>query len=366
MQHKRSSHKAPYAPFLSDPKSVSVGRMWVSAGRAATIGIFLVLFGAVLYVARPILMPFLGAAIVASTFAPLIKRAKRLGIPPWITAVSVVALFSIVFVAAATVMAGPISKWIARAPEIESTVKQAFSTLVGPIAALRSLGDSLIGGASTTLSVATSPSSVIMPVLAFITPAAAELIAFIVVLVFILANQIELHATLAMMFASRDGRLRYMKIVRDIESNLAAYLIVVTSVNVVLGGTIALGAWSLGLPNPAVFGMLAAILNYVPYVGPAAMALILLGVGLVTFSSLAHALVAPLFLIALTALEGHFITPSIVGHRFTLNPLLVVMGLAFWSWLWGPIGSFFAAPISIVCLVLYDHLFAQDDTVPLD
>ena len=366
MQDKRSSHKAPYTPFLSDPKPVSVGRMWVSAGRAATVGIFLVLFGAVLYVARPILMPSLGAAVVASTFAPLVKRAKHLGIPPWITAVSVVALFSIAAVATATVMAGPVSAWIARAPEIESTIKQAFSVFAGPIAAVQSLENSLIGNASPTLSVAASPSSVIMPVLAFLTPAAAELIVFVVAFTFILANQIELHATLAMMFRSRDGRLRYLKIVRDVEHNLATYLIVVTTVNVLLGGIVALGAWSLGLPNPAAFGTLAAILNYVPYVGPAAMAFILLGVGLVTFSSLAHALVAPLFLIALTALEGHFITPSIVGHRFMLNPLLVVLGLAFWSWLWGPIGAFFAVPISIVCLVVYDHLLAQDDAVPLD
>ena len=168
------------------------------------------------------------------------------------------------------------------------------------------------------------------------------------------------------MFSSRESRLRYLKIVRDIEDNLASYLIVVTSVNAVLGAIVATAAWLLGLPNPAIFGMLAAIFNYIPYVGPAIMAIILFGVGLVTFSSLVHALVAPAFFIALAALEGHFITPTIVGRRFTLNPLLVVLGLAFWSWLWGPIGAFFAVPISIVCLVIHDHLFAQDDAVPLD
>ena len=160
--------KRRYAPFIDDAKPVAdVRRMWASAGRAATIGIFLVLFGAVLYVARPILMPFLGAAVVASTFAPLIKRAKGFGISPWITAVLVVALFSIVVVAAATVMAGPVRDWIARAPEIESTVARAFSTLAEPLAALRSVENALTGTTATTVSVAPSPSNVIIPVIAF-------------------------------------------------------------------------------------------------------------------------------------------------------------------------------------------------------
>ena len=362
-----SARKGRYAPYIDDAKPVAdLRRIWASAGRAATIGIFLLLFGAVLYVARPILMPFLGAAVVASTFAPLIKRATRLGMPPWITAVLMVALFSIVVVAAAMVMAGPVTEWIARAPEIESKVARAFSTLAEPLAALRSLENALTAAANTTVSVVPSASNMIIPVIAFITPAAAEMILFLGTLVFILAGQIELHATVVMMFSSRESRLRYLKIVRDIEDNLAGYLIVVTSVNVVLGAIVATAAWLLGLPNPVIFGMLAAIFNYIPYVGPAIMAIILFGVSLVTFSSLAHALVAPVFLIAIVGLEGHFITPTIVGRQFTLNPLLVVLGLAFWSWLWGPIGAFFAVPISIVCLVIYDHLFAQNDAVPLD
>jgi predicted PurR-regulated permease PerM len=367
VQQIHSTRKARYVPSIDDAQPVAhVRRIWSAAGRAATIGIFLFLFGAALYFGRAILMPALGAAVVATTFAPLVRRAKRLGIPPWVTALFVVALFGAVVAAAATLMADPVSKWIARAPDIEATVKQAFSVLDKPIAALRSLESSLMGGASPAQSVAASPPNVIIPVIAFVTPAAAELILFFVALVFMLAGQIEMHATLAMMFASREGRLRYLKIVRDIEYNLASYLLVVTCVNAVLGMVVATGAWLLGLPNPAVFGMLAAILNYIPYVGPAVMAMVLFGVGLVTFSSLAHALVAPLFLVVLASLEGHLITPTIVGRRFTLNPLMVVLALAFWSWLWGPVGAFFAVPISIVCLVIHDHLFGQDDAVPID
>jgi predicted PurR-regulated permease PerM len=91
------------------------------------------------------------------------------------------------------------------------------------------------------------------------------------------------------------------------------------------------------------------------------MVIVLFAVGLVSFPSLGHALLAPAGLIALCTLEGHFITPAIVGRRMTLNPLLVVLALAFWTWMWGPIGAFLAVPLSIICLVVFSHLFPGEE-----
>jgi predicted PurR-regulated permease PerM len=91
------------------------------------------------------------------------------------------------------------------------------------------------------------------------------------------------------------------------------------------------------------------------------MVVALFGVGLVTFPSLGQAFIAPVGLIAVTTMEGHFVTPTIIGRRLTLNPLLVFLSLAFWTWLWGPIGALLAVPISIVGLVVANHLFPDDD-----
>jgi len=102
-------------------------------------------------------------------------------------------------------------------------------------------------------------------------------------------------------------------------------------------------------------------LNYVPYVGPAAMVVVLFGVGLVSFDSLSHAFIAPLGLIAVTTMEGHFVTPTIVGRRLTLNPLLVFLALAFWTWMWGPFGALLAVPLSIIGLVIFNHLVPTDE-----
>jgi hypothetical protein len=103
------------------------------------------------------------------------------------------------------------------------------------------------------------------------------------------------------------------------------------------------------------------VLNYIPYIGPACMALMLLAVGLVTFPTLGYALLPPAAFVALTTLEGHIITPTVLGRSLTLNPLAVFLALAFWTWMWGPMGAFLAVPLLIVALVIVSHVFPSDD-----
>ena len=106
--------------------------------------------------------------------------------------------------------------------------------------------------------------------------------------------------------------------------------------------------------------MLAFVLNFIPYIGALIMEVVLLAVGLVTFPTLAHALIAPVLYFAFTTLEGYFITPSIMGRRLTLMPLTVFLSLIFWTWLWGPVGAFLAVPLLVVGLVAIQHLFPRD------
>ncbi len=359
MEYVRASREARRAVVLDDPRPVgSVGEVWTSTGRAANVGIFLLLFGAFLYFGRAILLPVVAACIIALTLGPVVKAAARRGISPWITALLIVLLCVGALSLAATAMAGPISAWIGRAPEIGAMIGRKLSVLEQPLAALRQLEEALFG---TTAAPAPSAPSVVLPVVAFATPAAGELLLFFGTLMFFLVGQLELRAQLVSFFATREAKLRFLKIVADIEKNLATYLAIVTVINAALGAIVALGAWALGFPNPAIFGVLAALLNYVPYVGPAVMVLILFGVGLVSFPSLGQACIAPIGFVALTTVEGHFITPTIVGRRVTLNPLLIFLALAFWTWMWGPIGAFLAAPLSIIGLVVVQHLFPSDD-----
>ena len=361
MDYIRAKREVRHALVISDPLPVdSVGNVWTSAGQAATIGIFLLLFGAFLYIGHAILLPILAAAIVALTLAPLIKAAAARGISPWISGIFILAVGLGALSLIVTALAGPVSEWIGRAPDIGAQVKDKLSVLDQPIAALRELENSLFGDAGQ-IDVKDFAPNVVMPVVAFLTPAAGELLLFFATLYFFLVGQIDLRNHAVSLFANRDSKLRFLKIMRDIERNLAGYLTVVTIVNAGVGVLVAVGAWLIGFPNPVIFGLLAALFNYVPYVGPAVMVMILFGVGLVTFPSLGHAFIAPLALIALTTTEGHFITPTIIGRRLTLNPLLIFMALAFWTWLWGPIGALLAVPLSIIALVIVNHLFPAED-----
>jgi predicted PurR-regulated permease PerM len=361
VEYIRAYRAARRTLVISDPHPVgNIQNMWVSAGQAANIGIFFLLLGGFVYVGREILLPILIAAVVSTTLAPLVKAGKRHGISPWITAILIVVLAIGMLALAATAIAAPVSEWVGRAPEIGATIKQKLSALEPPLAALRELETSVFGGGSgPAQTVATQ--NVVLPVVAFLTPAAGQLLLFFGTLLFFLAGQIELRNQLVLLFASHESKLRFVRIMSDIERNLAGYLAVVTVINFVLGTIVAIGAWLLGLPNPVIFGLLAAFLNYIPYVGPVIMVVVLFGVGLVTFPSLGHALIAPAALIGLTTLEGHFITPTIVGRRITLNPLVVVLALAFWTWMWGPIGAFLAVPLSIVGLVVFSHLFPAEE-----
>ena len=108
-------------------------------------------------------------------------------------------------------------------------------------------------------------------------------------------------------------------------------------------------------------GIMAAVFNYIPYVGPGCMAIILFGVRLVTFPDARLCLLPAACFVALATIEGHVVTPTILGRSLTLNPLAVFLALAFWTWLWGPMGAFLAVPLSIIALVISNHLFPSDE-----
>ena len=150
-----------------------------------------------------------------------------------------------------------------------------------------------------------------------------------------------------------------LRILNDVEHNLTSYLSLVTVINFFVG-IMAVGvAYAVGLPNPLVWGVLGFLFNFVPYLGALLMEVVLLAAGLVTFPTLGHALLAPLLYLAFTTLEGHFITPAVMGKHLLLNPLTVFLALVFWTWLWGPVGALLAVPILIVTMVAINHIFPK-------
>ena len=351
--------RSPFA--ITDPQPVSeVSRFWRTAAQAATIGMFLILLVVALSLGRPILLPVASAFVVSMMLGPLSARAERYRVPSLVSALALWLLVIAVFYGVIVLLAGPALDWIGKAPDIGRNIQEKLHILDRPIAALQDLRDALLPSDKRG-SLGVDIMSFVQPAVLIVTPAIGQMLTFFGTLFFMLLGRSRLRRVLVAFFDERDARLRTLKIMNDIEHNLTGYLSIVTIINVAIGLCGGFAAWVTGLPDPVAWAVLAFILNFIPYIGALIMEAALFVVGLVTFPTLTHALIAPLLFLALATLEGHFITPSVMGHRLTLNPLTVFLSLVFWTWLWGPVGAFLAVPLLIVGLVVIDHLFPDDE-----
>jgi predicted PurR-regulated permease PerM len=298
--------------------------------------------------------------VIGLMFGPLSSRADKLGVPVIVTAIVLWLVVVLAFYLLIVLLASPLVDWLAKAPEIGASIREKLHVLDRPIAALDSLREALMPkGKNDSGGVGFDILTIVQPALLFVTPAIGQVVIFFGTLFFFLLGRLQLRHVLVVFFDKREARLRMLKIMNDVEHNLTGYLSVVAIINFVVGLSASVIAYFVGLPNPVAWGVLGFILNFIPYIGALMMQLILLALGLVTFPSLTHALIAPALYLGFTTLEGHFITPGIMGRRLTLNPLVVFLSLVFWTWLWGPIGAFLAVPIVIVMLVISSHVFPK-------
>ena len=346
---------------VSDPQPVTeVARFWRTAAQSATIGMFVILFVVALSLARPVLLPVASAFVVTMMLGRLSARAERYQIPALVSAITLWLLVIAVSYGLIVLLAAPAVDWIGKAPDIGRNIQEKLHVLDRPLAALQELREALLPSEKKG-SIGVDIISFVQPALLVVTPAIGQTFIFFGTLFFMLLGRSQLRRVLVVFFDEREARLRTLKIMNDIEHNLTGYLSIVAMINVAIGIGGGIAAWVAGLPDPVAWAVLAFILNFIPYIGALIMEAALFMVGIVTFPTLTHALLAPLLFLGLATLEGHFITPSIMGRRLTLNPLTVFLSLVFWTWLWGPVGAFLAVPLLIMALVVVDHLFPEDE-----
>jgi len=357
----RVPHESRFALVINDPQPLSGAGSWTQAAQIATVGIFVLVLGAVLYLSRALLLPVAAAAIVALTLSPLVRAGERIGLPAPISAAVIVGAILAAAGSAITLLAEPAGEWIARAPEIGAQLKEKLYVLDQPLAALRALKQTIAPPDLNSVTVNTGMTELLTPLLALLTPAATQILLFLITLIFFLAGQQHMRNSLVALMPSREAKLRMLRIESDVRQNLAGYVGVVAAINTALGAGTAALAWALGYPSPLLLGILAAVLNFIPYLGSGLMLLVLAAIGLISFPTLTQAFLGPLLFVVMTTIEGHIVTPSILGRKLTLSPVMVVLNLAFWTWLWGPVGAFLAVPLSIIALVTLHHLLPDSD-----
>lgn len=319
------------------------------------VSLLIICVVAVLYAARAFFLPIVMAFIVGTMLSPAANFLERRRIPRAVAAVLIVAAVGTGVTFMVGLIASPMMEWSSKLPELGAQLKDKLHVFDRPLALWQEL-QSMLGGSDTLATFQMPKFEWVQPTLEFLSPTFAEFLLFVATLILFIASWKDLRRAMVMNFGDRPARLRTLRILNEIEEHLGSYLLTVTMVNVGVGVITGIICAVTGMPNPAGLGALAATLNFIPIIGPVAMFVVLIVVGIVAFPSISAGLIAPLLFAGVTFLEGHFVTPTIVGRRLELNALAVFMALAFWTWLWGPMGAFLASPILIVALILKDHL----------
>jgi predicted PurR-regulated permease PerM len=326
---------------------------------AAMTGLLVLAIIAALYLAKTLLMPIVSALVLGTMLSPAASFMQRWRIPRPLAAVLIVIGTFGTFALVIALISAPLLEWTSRLPELAALLKQRAAVLERPLATLSEVASYF--GASNGASLQWPKVEWVQPTLEFLSPTFAELLLFFATLVLFIASWPDLRRAVVLMFPDRAVRLRNLRILNAIEDGLGAYLLTVSLINVGVGILAWLVCAISGMPNPVGLGALAATFNFVPIIGPVVTFVVLLAVGVISFSNIATGLLPPLAFAVIAFLEGHFVTPAIIGRRLALNALAVFLSLAFWTWMWGPIGAFLSSPLLIVALVIKQHFVSDHD-----
>jgi predicted PurR-regulated permease PerM len=332
----------------------------------ALVGLLIICIIAGLYLAKAFFLPVTMAFIVGTMLSPAASFLERYRVPRSVAAVLIVTAVCAGAAFMIGLLASPAMEWSSRLPELGSLLKEKLHIFDRPLARWQEL-QSMLGGPDTLSTFHLPKFDWVQPTLEFLSPTFAELLLFVATLILFIASWRELRRALIMNFGERTARLRTLRILNEIEGHLGNYLLVVTMINIGIGILTGLICAVTGMPNPAGLGALAAILNFIPIIGPVAMFAVLVVVGIVALPTIGGGLIAPAMFAVMAFMEGHFVTPAIVGRRLALNALAVFVTLAFWTWLWGPMGAFLSSPLLIVVLIVKEHLMPSDaPQLPVD
>jgi predicted PurR-regulated permease PerM len=353
-------------PFKNDITEAQFDRMVQTTSRLAMlfIGLCVVVFA--LKAAHAILVPVALAITIGLMFGPVADRLEARGIPPAISAALVLIGFIVLIAVAVLSLAVPLSEWVGRAPTIWAKVQNELSNWQGPLEAIANMQDQLKSalGADAAVEVAVADNSQVIDLALVVPTIIGDILIFLVSLYFYLATREQIRVSILSLCVTRRLRWRTAHVFNDVESKVSRFLLSVTFLNVCVGVAMTLITWALGLPSPLLWGVLAAILNYIPYVGQAVMILILLAVGFATQPTLTQILLPVGAYMVVNMIEGQMIFPQFVGRTMTLNPFLIFLSIIFWIWVWGPVGSLMAVPALLILQSVLLNILPSRDVKP--
>ncbi|MBE7732306.1 AI-2E family transporter [Devosia faecipullorum] len=356
-------------PVKADPAEMNESqfeRVLNNAARLAVVGIGFAVLLMVLQAGQVFLAPVTLAIVIGLMFGPVADRVESWGVPPALSAGVVVLLLLAVIAGFATLFAVPLSEWVARAPLIWSKLQEQLANLREPLESISAfqaqIGDVL--GSGGAMAVTVEDSSAVTGV-AMLAPAAlAQVAIFLASLYFFVATRDHIRMSVLSMCVTRRMRWRTAHVFRDVEFKVSRFLLSVTMINFCVGTAVTLAMWAIGMPSPLLWGAMAAVLNYVPYVGQAIMITVLLAVGLGTQTDLLAILLPVICYASINFVEGQIFTPHFIGRTLTLNPFIIFLSITFWIWAWGPVGGLVAVPTLLIAQSIIAHALPSKPVMP--
>ncbi len=325
----------------------------VLAVLAAAVGVY---FG------KDIVMPVALGLLITLTLTPPVRWLRRRGLPAGLAAILVVLSVGGTIGAGVYFLSAPVDELIQTAPQIGERIKARMTEVqssVGTISEVSDQVDEIAAGpdeGGEAQVVVLKQPGLVSSATSSLASGLTSLAVALVFALFMLSSGDLFYEKLVSIMPALSEKKKALRIVHDVEGNVSRYLFTITLINAALGVVIGASLYLYGMPGAALWGVIAAVMNFLPFVGA------LVGAGLLAAISLGHydalwpALLPPLIYLGWTTLEGNVLTPLIVGRRLELNVVAVFLAVAVWGWFWGIAGALMAVPLLVMFKVLCDHV----------
>jgi len=334
----------------AEPRSVELGTIFLG-------GLLLLATLAAFYAAAEIVLPIALAFVLSLVFQPVLRALERAYLPRVVASLVIVVSLVILFVALALLLSAPLAGWIAQLPETLPRLEARLRFLNPPLRSLQHAVEQFqnLAPGSGPLAVA-----VVAPLperlLAAIRPVAGGAFTTMLVLFFLLISGDLFLRRLVEILPGFKEKRQVVDISQQIERDVSVFLATITMINALVGVVTGIVMWMCGLGSPLLWGTLAFLLNFVPILGPTAGVIIFLVMGLVTIDPLWAAFLPAAFYLLIHVVEGETVTPMLLAARFTVNPVLVILSVIFWYWMWGVPGAILATPMVAIIKIICDRI----------
>jgi predicted PurR-regulated permease PerM len=313
-----------------------------------------------LYFVSEIVLPVIFAFVLYLLLQPSMRWFAKLHVPKTVAALTIICAFFGGLTALGFSLAGPAATWIAKAPETLPHLQKRLSILKKPVEDMQKASkqvekmgeDSSPDVRSFTVKGPSLSSFLFSGTRALL----AGLLTTIVLLFFLLVSGDLFLRRLVEILPTLSNKKQAVDISHEIESSLSGYLLTISLMNAAVGIATGLATYFCGLSDPILWGSVAFLLNYIPILGPLCGVAILFLAGLLTFDPFWQAALPAGIYLIIHFIEGESVTPMLLARRFILNPVLVVVALVFWYWMWGVAGALLAVPMLATFKIVCDRI----------